>query len=498
MGRPPQIRDWGEQQLLNNQNQNLQGQNALQPGQLEAQKNDLQMQQLQLDQARRQKQDSDTVQAMLAQNNGDFEKTLPQLAGKVSLPTYQMLQKAHLDHVKTLAEIDEKRLNTEKYHADQLSALGDQASKLSDEDYLNNWSSIAQQANQIRPDIGLDPNNPMPRQQFAASLLGLKTTAQYLDQEKARREAKKADEESAAAAAKLPGEKAESTIKQQEAQLTPQERAGLKAPGTLEDRRYEQIVAAQSQGQKVSADDLAWKKGYEKRKTLVPVAQVNLQQSLLTPQAKQALGENFAQTGSLPTGLRSPAMSAQILNEAAKGGDLNIAANKATYTADAGSLKKLQSQFDTVNAFENTAIKNLDQVAKAGAKVPDLGARYANIPVRMISEKMIGTPEMAAFKTALLTAQNEAAKVLTSANASGVLSDSARHEAQQVLDGNLPFPAMMASINQLKTDFANRHQAYQGQIAEIKSRIAKPGEPAAPAASGQHPFFSQFGGQVKP
>jgi hypothetical protein len=49
-GRPPQIRDFGEQQRLNLENQNLRGQNALQPGQLQGQQNDLQMQKMQLEQ----------------------------------------------------------------------------------------------------------------------------------------------------------------------------------------------------------------------------------------------------------------------------------------------------------------------------------------------------------------------------------------------------------------------------------------------------------------
>ena len=191
MGRQPQILDYGQQQAQAQQIQGMKNQNALAPGNLQLQQQQIEGQDLALKQQKQQMQDQQTVQAMLAQNNGDFEKTLPQLAGKVSLPTYQALQKFHLEHIKTLAEIDEKELSTQKYEADRLSALGDQTTKLSDEDYLNNWPKIAAQADQIKPGLGLDPNNPMPRQQFAMSLLGLKTNAQYLDQEKARREAQK-------------------------------------------------------------------------------------------------------------------------------------------------------------------------------------------------------------------------------------------------------------------------------------------------------------------
>jgi hypothetical protein len=88
---------------------------------------------------------------------------------------------------------------------------------------------------------------------------------------------------------------------------------------------------------------------------------------------------------------------------------------------------------------------------------------------------------MAQFRTALLTAQTEAARVLNSASANGVLSDQARKEAMDVLNGNLPYKSMVASINQLKTDFGNRHVSYAQQIADIKGRIG--GGAAAPATA---------------
>jgi hypothetical protein len=184
--------------------------------------------------------------------------------------------------------------------------------------------------------------------------------------------------------------------------------------------------------------------------------------------------ELYAQTHEMPPALtRSPGTVAAIIKRAAElHPEQNLAMNQAEYKANQAALTNVQKTFDMVTSFENTAIKNLDQVIKAGQKIPDLGARFANIPVRSIDSKVLGTPEMARFRAALLTAKNEAARVLTTANASGVLSDEARREASDVLDGNLPFPAMVAAIGQLKTDFANRHSSYQQQIADIKSRIS--------------------------
>ena len=177
----------------------------------------------------------------------------------------------------------------------------------------------------------------------------------------------------------------------------------------------------------------------------------------------------------------------------------NIMANKSILAANTDSLKNLQKQSDAVSAFENTAFKNIDRTIAAAQKVPDLGTRFANTPVRMINENMLGTPEMAALRADLLTSQTEVAKILSSATASGVLSDSARQEVQDITNGNLPLPAMIAAFNELKADIGNRHQSYADQISDMQRRIKAGGKgneqttsgftvpqgaPAAPAEDG--------------
>jgi len=193
--------------------------------------------------------------------------------------------------------------------------------------------------------------------------------------------------------------------------------------------------------------------------------------------------EAYYQSRELPAGFaRSPGTTAAIIKRAAElHPEASLALNKALYKADTQSLAGLQKQFDAVTAFGKTAKLNLQQVLETGAKVPDLGTRFANIPVRNINEKMLGTEAMAKFRTALLTGRTETMRVLSSANAAGALTNEARHEGQEILDGNMPFPAMKASIEQLLTDMGNRHTSYQGQIEEIKKRLAG-GKPSATEA----------------
>ena len=196
--------------------------------------------------------------------------------------------------------------------------------------------------------------------------------------------------------------------------------------------------------------------------------------------ALDLVAKNYLETGQMPPEMtRSPGTITAVIQRAAQlnqqQGGAGLAANSSAFKANQASLQKLQTNFDQVQAFEQTAEKNMDLLQQTAAKIPDLGTRFANVPVRMLSSQMIGTQNMAAFKTALTTAQTEAAKVLNSSNATGVLSDSSRHELQDVIDGNMPLPAMIASLNTLKQDMGNRTQSYQAQIGDIQNRIKSAG-----------------------
>ena len=230
-------------------------------------------------------------------------------------------------------------------------------------------------------------------------------------------------------------------------------------------------------------------------------ARLQQQAALLNPAAAQMAAQMYAQTGQLPAGMRSPGMSAGILNTAAGSNPSvvpNIAGNKAAYQANTQSLDSLQKNFDQVTAFENTAGKNLDLFLKTAKPVLDSGSPWINRPLRAVDSGALGSADLAAFNTARQTAVTEIAKVLNSSNASGVLSDSARHEVEGLIGPSATLKQIYSAANILRQDMANRHQAYQQQIGEIRGRISgQPGQQGGP--SGTTPtggdFFSQFGGR---
>ena len=222
----------------------------------------------------------------------------------------------------------------------------------------------------------------------------------------------------------------------------------------------------------------------------------------MTQEAFDQQAEKYFTTGVLPPvgrGGNGMALQRALMNRTAElhSGE-SLAGNEAAYKANAASLKKLQTNFDQVSAFENTAQKNLDLYLDKLNAIPDLGVKFANIPMRMIDDKLIGSDNYQAMKAAQQTAAAETAKVLSSANASGVLSDSQKKEAEDILSGNLSYSAAKKVVATLKQDFANRHQSYQAQIGDIQKRIggAKPSQSQGNADQPKD-FFSQFGGKPR-
>jgi len=202
----------------------------------------------------------------------------------------------------------------------------------------------------------------------------------------------------------------------------------------------------------------------------------------LSPAALDQAAEKYYQTGELPPmgmGASASITRRQIMDRSAvlhpEGA---LAANSAEFKANESSLEGLQKNFDQVTAFENTAGKNLDQFLTTAAKVVDSGSPWISEPLRSINKGMLGSADQAAFNAARATALTEISKVLNSSNASGVLSDSARQEVSQLIGPDASLKQIVSAANILKTDMANRHQAYQDQISDIQKRLGGKGSAA--------------------
>lgn len=199
----------------------------------------------------------------------------------------------------------------------------------------------------------------------------------------------------------------------------------------------------------------------------------------LTPDALDAEARYFRKTHQFsPFGMSAQGgVRQRIMNRAAEmekleGGAGDYAANQASYKADAASLSKLQSNRDAVVAFEGTALKNLDQFLGTARRVVDSGSPWINTPLRAVSQRGLGSADVAAFEAARRVAVNEIAKVISNPNLTGQLSDAGRREVENFIPENATLAQIYSVAQILKQDMRNRHGELDRQIGEIKGRIS--------------------------
>lgn len=270
------------------------------------------------------------------------------------------------------------------------------------------------------------------------------------------------------AIAQIPGLKAESEIKQQEAATM---QGGISA-----EKRADQALRAREIN--IQAGHLAVAKDRLNKEAAVPD---------LTPAGKDAVALAFAKTGQMPPmgmGTKAANLRVEIINRAAElQPNLDLASSKADFAANAGSLKAVQQQRDAVVSFENTANANLDRFLETAKGVVDSGSPLINRSLRTIGRDVMGSQNQAAFDAARLVAQNEIAKVTSNPNLTGQLSDAARKEVEAAMSPNATLSQIYAVAKVLRADMASRHEALDQQITAIQGRIKEPSQaaPATPA-----------------
>lgn len=209
----------------------------------------------------------------------------------------------------------------------------------------------------------------------------------------------------------------------------------------------------------------------------------------LTPEALDSAANRYHETGEMiPAGQGKSGLATKVLvlNRAAElYPDDSVGGNKASFKADTDSLKHLQVQADAIGSLESTAFKNMKQALAMASKIVDAGSPLFNKAARAAAQAL-GSADQAAFNTAMMTARTEAAKILSGSTGNGALSDSARHEVEELMRGDSSVEQFTAVANTLETDMNNRAQASREAIAAVRARMrgGKKGAGKTPEAKG--------------
>lgn len=210
----------------------------------------------------------------------------------------------------------------------------------------------------------------------------------------------------------------------------------------------------------------------------------------MTPNGLYQAAQTWIANGQYPPAGRGndPIVMAQREAINAKVGAIAAAAGmdvpqlRAFYKSNAASLGAIQKSSDAVQAFMTTADRNSDLLKDAIRQIPDSGIPLLNQPLRAFAKNVAGDPKMSKAATYLQSVSNEYAKIITQPNLSGQLTDAARQEASVLLDPKATVQQMIASIDALRNEGANRMLSLGEQIGRIGSRMQTgPSAPPPPA-----------------
>jgi hypothetical protein len=216
----------------------------------------------------------------------------------------------------------------------------------------------------------------------------------------------------------------------------------------------------------------------------------------MTPNGLYQAAMNYIATGQFPpTGRGSdPASVATRAAITSKVGAIAATAGmdepalRAFYKSNASSLAQQQKMQDSVQGFMATADKNSALLQETLKKIPDIGIPLFNKPLRSFASSVQGDKNMSQFATYLQSVQNEYARIISQPNLAGQLTDSARHEAETLLDPKATVPQIVASIDALQKEGNNRLVSVGEQIQRIQKRMQTP-----PGASGTTPKSDPLG-----
>jgi hypothetical protein len=211
-------------------------------------------------------------------------------------------------------------------------------------------------------------------------------------------------------------------------------------------------------------------------------------QIMRTPNGLYQDAVTLIQTGKYPQQARGSDQLATLQRAAldAKVGAISASSGmdvpqlRAFFDANKASLTAQQKVFDTAAGNIATADRNAALLAKALEKMPEAGSPILDQPLRAFTTKVVGDPVMSPIATYLASVQSEYGKLINSASGgASVLSDSARHEAQALIDPNATVAQMLASVEALKTEGGNRLLSIGEQIKTIQGRMTLGAAPGA-------------------
>ncbi len=220
--------------------------------------------------------------------------------------------------------------------------------------------------------------------------------------------------------------------------------------------------------------------------------------SLMSPEAIDDAATQFRITGVIPSAFRDTNSRAMVQNRAAeqrreqgKTAEDELG-GRADVKAAQSALTQVTKDLASIQPFKKMLDKNADIAVDLAQKVIATDARVANKSINWVRQNLTDNPDSAEFLAQMQIVSTEAARVLNNPRLVGQLTDSARHEMQEIVNGNMPLDSLVRVIHRIQQDGANRVNAMKEEQADLRGviggrRTTDPKPTAAPAPAGPIP-----------
>lgn len=167
-----------------------------------------------------------------------------------------------------------------------------------------------------------------------------------------------------------------------------------------------------------------------------------------------------------------------------------------TNRAKASALLALEKQRNAVQAYERSFVSQIDVLEGLSQKVGRTDSPWVNKSLNELRSKGMGDPDVAEYLGQMRLVQTEAARIIANPNLSGQLTDTARKEIHDILNGEMTVAQVTRLTTRLKADAELRKQGLDKQAEQLgneirgsaeapKAEAPKAATPAAAAAPKQ-------------
>ena len=164
-------------------------------------------------------------------------------------------------------------------------------------------------------------------------------------------------------------------------------------------------------------------------------------------------------------------LNAMAVDEAKSGtaGDGSIVQAQASYKADESGLVAITKDKAQIGAYAGMLDKTVDVASNLADKVMKVDNTYGNKSLNWIQSNLSDSPEVRDYLFQVNTVRVDAARVLNNPRLVGQLSDEAKRDMTELVNGEMPIKATKAVFNRIKADSALR----VGELSKAHDDLVK-------------------------